>query len=1265
MIRRVVLRVGGIALVLLLLISAGALTWLLATVGGRDFLLRHITAQLPAGSTLTWTQAEGHLAGPLTLRGVQLRMPMQRDGDCVATAQAACAMGTLKLDAGTLTLEAALLPLLTRSVRVHSLRLADARLDLPRDDSPFKLPRWPDVLPMLDVPVHVHVDAIVMDRLAIAEEGVPQILLQRVRGGVRLDPGALHIEQLRIDSDRGQFSAQGDYRPRDNFRSDVRASAIFPAATGQTAAQLRVYASGDLAALVVTVDGHAPAPVHAMLRLQGDTATPRWRLQANSTALDLAVLAGRGETSTPLAVQLTATGVGGRANVQGQLQQDDFNLRMLPSQLSLEAQTLRAHSLVAEVFDGRISADGKADLRDPKHAALALNIAARGLRWRSRDAQTTISADGDFKLEGTLARWLATGKAQLQRGRDHAVLELDGLGNRDGVQLRNLRISMPQGRLDASGQLAWSPALQWTAKAQLAGFDPGYFAPDWPGAVNGDLQSHGELRTGARGLLAQLEVTRLGGSLRKRALAGQLDVQIDGDHYAGNAELTLGQSKLSAYGKWADSIELDARFDPLQLQDLLPDGRGSVRGSVHLRGARDAPDITAELVGNGLAFADYRVAQLSAKGHLPWRRGAGALVIDAQGLHVGLPLHTLHADLRGAMERLQWGIDVSSDSGSLSARGDAGKHGTRWQGGVTALQLQPSIGPAWALQHAAQWTWDGRSATLANACLQAVGGGGVCADADWPRRGVQLAGHALPLTLLTPYLPDRSDGQPWAVHGVLSLNAHLQPVGGTWRGTATLRSDAGGLRNRPRARRDVFSYRALAVQAAFDPHRVEATLSSGLNGSGQLDAHIVTGFDAYAPLSGNLKLDTDALTWVELFSPDIVSPTGNLHVDVQLAGTRAKPLLGGQARLQKFSTELPALGISLHEGDVQLLAQADGSARIHGQVGAGTGVLQLDGQLDWRSDDTPLQLQLRGNNLLLADTHQLRAIASPDLSLRYRAGQPLQIRGSVNVSEANIQLERLDMGVSPSPDVVVLDPADPTPVAAATALDMDLNLVMGQAVQLDGYGLKGTLGGSLRVRATPQRDMLGSGALDIAGRYRAYGQNLQITRGRLRWSNTPVDDPLLDIRAERQVGDVTAGIRVEGRASAPQASVYSDPAKSESEALAYLTLGRPLSALSGNEARQLGAAKAALNAGSGLLAAELGARIGLDDAGVNESRALGGDVLSVGKYLSPKLYVGYGVSLLGTGQVMTLKYLLRKGFDIQIESSTIENRASLNWRKEK
>ncbi|TGR73054.1 hypothetical protein EN866_39165, partial [Mesorhizobium sp. M2D.F.Ca.ET.223.01.1.1] len=48
-----------------------------------------------------------------------------------------------------------------------------------------------------------------------------------------------------------------------------------------------------------------------------------------------------------------------------------------------------------------------------------------------------------------------------------------------------------------------------------------------------------------------------------------------------------------------------------------------------------------------------------------------------------------------------------------------------------------------------------------------------------------------------------------------------------------------------------------------------------------------------------------------------------------------------------------------------------------------------------------------------------------------------------------------------------------------------------------------------------------------------------------------------------------------------------------------------------------------------------------------------------------QLYVGYGVSLVGAGSVITLKYLLRRGFDVEVESSTVENRGSINWRREK
>ena len=54
----------------------------------------------------------------------------------------------------------------------------------------------------------------------------------------------------------------------------------------------------------------------------------------------------------------------------------------------------------------------------------------------------------------------------------------------------------------------------------------------------------------------------------------------------------------------------------------------------------------------------------------------------------------------------------------------------------------------------------------------------------------------------------------------------------------------------------------------------------------------------------------------------------------------------------------------------------------------------------------------------------------------------------------------------------------------------------------------------------------------------------------------------------------------------------------------------------------------------------------------------------MGKYVSPRLFLSYGVSLIGTGQVVTLKYLLSRNFDISVESGN-ENAASVNWRTER
>ena len=76
---------GGIGTLLVVVAVAALAYWLLMTIGGRDLLLQQIVARLPAGTELTWKQAEGPAAGPMTLHGVHFSMPRQRDPDCVPT----------------------------------------------------------------------------------------------------------------------------------------------------------------------------------------------------------------------------------------------------------------------------------------------------------------------------------------------------------------------------------------------------------------------------------------------------------------------------------------------------------------------------------------------------------------------------------------------------------------------------------------------------------------------------------------------------------------------------------------------------------------------------------------------------------------------------------------------------------------------------------------------------------------------------------------------------------------------------------------------------------------------------------------------------------------------------------------------------------------------------------------------------------------------------------------------------------------------------
>jgi translocation and assembly module TamB len=388
--------------------------------------------------------------------------------------------------------------------------------------------------------------------------------------------------------------------------------------------------------------------------------------------------------------------------------------------------------------------------------------------------------------------------------------------------------------------------------------------------------------------------------------------------------------------------------------------------------------------------------------------------------------------------------------------------------------------------------------------------------------------------------------------------------------------------------------------------------------------------------------------------------------NLQLSGTLAAPQFQGRIQTQGFSAELPRAGLKLHDGEFAVNGDAQGRLAISGQIASGSGVLHVDGSTGLATN-APLTLDIKGDKVLVADIPAARVVASPNLHIA-RADGVFALTGSVTIPDAKVEVEKLP-GQGPaqaSPDVVIVD-APPTAQVAPLAMNADIEVKLGDSVKLQGYGLDGSVRGQLAVRARPGQTATGRGEIRIDGKYQAYGQNLSIERGRLLFAGTRLDNPGLDIRAARNIRsqNITVGLSIRGTAQRPVLTVFSDPAMEQAEALSYLVTGRPLNALKSGEGDTLNTAAQALGGLAGdRLAKSIGSRLGLE-AGVSSSEALGGSAFTAGKYLSPRLFLSYGVGLFTPGQVITLRYTLNRFLQFEAENATTGNRASFNYRIEK
>lgn len=312
------------------------------------------------------------------------------------------------------------------------------------------------------------------------------------------------------------------------------------------------------------------------------------------------------------------------------------------------------------------------------------------------------------------------------------------------------------------------------------------------------------------------------------------------------------------------------------------------------------------------------------------------------------------------------------------------------------------------------------------------------------------------------------------------------------------------------------------------------------------------------------------------------------------------------------------------------------------------------------SEGLKLVVQVDGDNFQVANLPQAQVWASPNLRFTL-SGKEASLKGRLTVPRADVRLQQgEDTGVGPSSDQVIVDASGKAPEPAESfSLATEVKLVLGEHVKLEGYGLKTRLEGAVTAVDQPGRETLGYGEFHLEnGEYKAYGQDLSIETGKLLFNGGPIAKPGLEIKAEKKETDeVTVGIYVRGSLEKPVLSLYSNPTMTQQQQLSWLLFGQPLeqSSTSSQDRNALSGAAVALGLGGGsLLASSLQKGLGLDsislgaDAGETQEQAR----LTVGKYLSPKIFVSYGIGLFQPGQVFKLLYDLGKGFKLSTESGS-------------
>ncbi|MEJ2156250.1 MAG: translocation/assembly module TamB domain-containing protein [Desulfobacteraceae bacterium] len=1240
----------------LLFLFIAVITALVATEAGTRTAWRWARPFLP--ETVTVDTLEGRLIGPLVCKGIEVRTD------------------TMLVQIARVELEWSPAALIHRKIDIQQLAVEQILLSqIPGGAAPPEEKPKPIALPdEIALPFDVNIDTLRLKRFEYRSgpEAAP-LEIETLSLSLSVDEENADLSRLLVSAPRFMVKGSIDLSLKKNFAVkgdlDWRINPpAYPQLIGRTAI------TGNLSDLKIHQVIGEPYRIDTAVTIKDLLQSPRFLAELDLRPDQL----NRLNTDLPAAtLRLEANGHGDPENISvrisAAIEAADLGRTDVKLDAGIRSGVIYIDNLSVTMPDqpSQLTAVGQIPLKGERNVQFETHW--HQLQWPLQQPRL-VSPEGRLLVQGRIDDYTVEMTADvIGPEKTKATVKVNGSGTRKALNLAKIDMTSLDGGLSGTAAFGWSPELVGRVSLSGKGLNPGVIFESWPGDLQVQLTARGRLP--AKGPEVKLQAFKIEGRLRGHPFL--LDAQGAYENETATVHrlnLTSGKTRLEAQGTIGKVTHLSWEINSEDLSTLHPDARGRVSGKGMVTGPILRPQCEVNFNALEASYKGYRLKslRLAADVDLAGEDKSSISMNLEGGAAPGVEIRRLdivgHGD--AAQHAFKLAADTSQGMAELEIRGTLRRP---WQPDMTwdfqpvkAILSYPKLN-AWTLQNRFSGEISSARLGISQSCWRS-GKARICLSGQRTVEKVQADFEIidLPYSYFNAYLPDGLDlAGGFSGKGAYGQTGDAKPVANVLLDTSQTRVRS---YNKGEARLKQFRQliEFLPGRILFDMQQNEIKADIALPVSDTdglaLQAAISPGTQSLLdrPLRARLRTGFQNLEFIEAWLPEVESLSGRLTGDVSISGSLRHPSLNGRLALIDGSARLERPGLVLEKIGLSVTGEENGGIRLSGRAVSGLGDLNIDGTADLRGNSPQANIQVKGRNFTVFNTNQAQVDASPDLKIGLRQDR-IDVDGEVVIPKAKIEIKKLpESAVQVSDDQTI---AGTEEGAAEEKSDRKINarvrITLGENVTFEGFGLYAGIQGGLLAIETPGEPTTGSGELRIVnGTYEAFGQKLDVEKGRVLFAGGPIDRPGIDARAVRRPAEgILVGVNVRGDLRQPDVTLFSDPAMTQGNQLSYLVLGRPLSGASAGEGSALSRAVLALGLkGGNVVAEKIGGKLGLDQFTV-ESNGNGssGDAeqasLVIGKYLTPKLYINYGIGLFDPVSTLRLQYAISSNWKLVTEST--------------